>query len=116
MCRVCYGPDRRVHRVLSKLAMQRLTATCMQMDDIKEFRQWGSKTPGHPENFITEGVEVTTGAALLNLYLYRATLATILPLLMEVYVIAVVVYQYSQWNAAVRSRARPRPHRRRFLR
>ncbi len=31
------------------------------MDDIKSFRQWGSQTPGHPENFITKGVEVTTG-------------------------------------------------------
>jgi len=31
------------------------------MDDIKQFRQWGSKTPGHPETFETPGVEVTTG-------------------------------------------------------
>lgn len=31
------------------------------LDDIKQFRQWESKTPGHPENFMTEGVEVTTG-------------------------------------------------------
>jgi len=31
------------------------------MDDIKQFRQWGSKTPGHPENFETAGIEVTTG-------------------------------------------------------
>uniref|UniRef100_A0A383WJL3 transketolase n=1 Tax=Tetradesmus obliquus TaxID=3088 RepID=A0A383WJL3_TETOB len=31
------------------------------MDDIKSFRQWDSRTPGHPENFLTKGVEVTTG-------------------------------------------------------
>uniref|UniRef100_A0ACD5Y4W1 Uncharacterized protein n=1 Tax=Avena sativa TaxID=4498 RepID=A0ACD5Y4W1_AVESA len=31
------------------------------MDDLKAFRQWGSRTPGHPENFETQGVEVTTG-------------------------------------------------------
>jgi transketolase len=33
----------------------------MPLDEIKRFRQFGSKTPGHPENFITEGVETTTG-------------------------------------------------------
>jgi len=33
----------------------------VSIDDIKQFRQWGSKTPGHPENFETEGIEVTTG-------------------------------------------------------
>ncbi|RWW62114.1 hypothetical protein BHE74_00030765 [Ensete ventricosum] len=33
------------------------------MEDLKQFRQWGSKTPGHPENFETPGIEVTTGVA-----------------------------------------------------
>jgi transketolase len=31
------------------------------LEDIRNFRKLGSKTPGHPENFITEGVETTTG-------------------------------------------------------
>jgi transketolase len=31
------------------------------LDQIKHFRQLGSKTPGHPENFITAGIETTTG-------------------------------------------------------
>jgi transketolase len=31
------------------------------IDDIKQFRQWESRTPGHPENFETDGIEVTTG-------------------------------------------------------
>jgi transketolase len=31
------------------------------MEDIKQFRQWGSRTPGHPEHETTPGVEVTTG-------------------------------------------------------
>ncbi|MBL4952750.1 transketolase [Neobacillus sp. OS1-32] len=33
----------------------------LTMDDLKQFRQWGSKTPGHPEYGHTEGVEATTG-------------------------------------------------------
>ncbi|CAK9169463.1 unnamed protein product [Ilex paraguariensis] len=33
----------------------------VQEEDLRSFRQWGSKTPGHPENFETPGVEVTTG-------------------------------------------------------
>jgi len=33
----------------------------LSLDDLKQFRQWGSKTPGHPENFMTPGVEMATG-------------------------------------------------------
>ena len=33
----------------------------LSMDELKKFRQWGSKTPGHPEYLHTEGVETTTG-------------------------------------------------------
>ncbi|MCE4957161.1 transketolase [Macrococcoides caseolyticum] len=33
----------------------------LELDELKNFRQWGSKTPGHPEYRHTEGVEITTG-------------------------------------------------------
>jgi transketolase len=35
--------------------------TDMTLDQLKHFRQLGSRTPGHPENFLTSGVETTTG-------------------------------------------------------
>ncbi len=38
-----------------------LTGYGLSLDEIKHFRQWGSKTPGHPENVLTRGVEITTG-------------------------------------------------------
>lgn len=38
-----------------------LTGYDLTLDDIKQFRQWGSRTPGHPECWNTPGVEVTTG-------------------------------------------------------
>jgi len=38
-----------------------LTGYDLSLDEIKNFRQWDSKTPGHPENILTPGVEITTG-------------------------------------------------------
>ncbi|CAN5398656.1 transketolase [soil metagenome] len=38
-----------------------LTGYDLSLDEIKNFRQLHSKTPGHPENFMTPGVEITTG-------------------------------------------------------
>ena len=38
-----------------------LTGYDLPLEELKNFRQWGSKTPGHPENVLTPGVEITTG-------------------------------------------------------
>lgn len=38
-----------------------LTGYDLSLDDLKQFRQWGSRTPGHPERGCAPGVEVTTG-------------------------------------------------------
>src|SRR5579875_3511437 len=42
-------------------ALLHLTGYDLTIDDLKAFRQFGSKTPGHPEYHHTAGVEVTTG-------------------------------------------------------
>ncbi|MCB2228180.1 MAG: transketolase [Desulfarculaceae bacterium] len=42
-------------------AMLHLTGYDLSMHDLKQFRQWGSKTPGHPEHGVAPGVEATTG-------------------------------------------------------
>lgn len=50
------------HGCMLQYALLHLTGyDSVTLDDIKQFRQWESKTPGHPENFVTPGVEVTTG-------------------------------------------------------
>ncbi|HXH62994.1 MAG TPA: transketolase [Gemmatimonadales bacterium] len=38
-----------------------LTGYGLTLDDLTQFRRWGSRTPGHPERGVTTGVEVTTG-------------------------------------------------------
>jgi transketolase len=49
------------HASILLYSMLYLTGYDLTLDDIKAFRQWGSRTPGHPERRHTAGVEVTTG-------------------------------------------------------
>jgi len=59
------GRDRFVlscgHASMLLYSLLHLTGYDVSLDDLREFRQWGSKTPGHPEAGHTPGVEVTTG-------------------------------------------------------
>ncbi|MBP0027978.1 transketolase [Roseofilum sp. Guam] len=50
------------HGCMLQYALLHLTGyDQVTLESLQQFRQWGSITPGHPENFETEGVEVTTG-------------------------------------------------------
>lgn len=49
------------HGCMLHYALLHLTGYPLSMEDLKAFRQWGSKTPGHPEFGLTPGVEATTG-------------------------------------------------------
>ncbi len=49
------------HASMLLYALLHLTGYELLLSDLESFRQWGSKTPGHPENHCTPGVEVTTG-------------------------------------------------------
>jgi transketolase len=49
------------HASMLQYALLHLTGYDLTMEDIKHFRQWESRTPGHPEHFLTPGVETTTG-------------------------------------------------------
>ena len=59
------GRDRFVlsagHSSLTQYIQLFLGGFGLEKKDIEELRTWGSKTPGHPENFVTDGVEITTG-------------------------------------------------------
>jgi transketolase len=49
------------HGCMLLYSLLHLTGYDLTLDDLKSFRQWGSKTPGHPEWHDTPGVEATTG-------------------------------------------------------
>ncbi|MFC4640500.1 transketolase [Deinococcus hohokamensis] len=59
------GRDRFVlsagHASMLIYSLLHLTGYDMPLEDLKNFRQWGSKTPGHPEFFHTKGLDATTG-------------------------------------------------------
>ena len=60
-----FGRDRFVlsagHACVLLYSLLYLTGYDLSLDDLKQFRQWGSRTPGHPEHGLTPGVEATTG-------------------------------------------------------
>ena len=49
------------HACILQYAFLHLTGYDLSLEDLRQFRQWGSKTPGHPERRHTAGIEVTTG-------------------------------------------------------
>jgi transketolase len=49
------------HGCMLLYGLLHLTGYDLTLDDIKQFRQWGSKTPGHPERDPASGIETTTG-------------------------------------------------------
>lgn len=60
-----YDRDRFVlsagHASMLLYSLLYLTGYGLPLDELKQFRQWGSRTPGHPEYGLTPGVETTTG-------------------------------------------------------
>ena len=49
------------HACILQYAMLHLTGYDLSLEDLRQFRQWGSRTPGHPEAGHTAGIDVTTG-------------------------------------------------------
>src|SRR5699024_12733702 len=50
------------HGSMLLYSLLHLSGYDVQIDDLRSFRQWQSRTPGHPEVLDTDGVEATTGA------------------------------------------------------
>src|SRR5690625_7411098 len=61
----CFNRDRFVlsagHGSMLLYSLLHLSGYDVTLEDLKNFRQWGSRTPGHPEVHDTDGVEATTG-------------------------------------------------------
>jgi len=59
------GRDRFVlsagHACMLQYSLLHLCGYDLEIDDLQQFRQWGSRTPGHPERGHTPGIEITTG-------------------------------------------------------
>jgi transketolase len=49
------------HGSMLLYSLLHLTGYDLPLEELKSFRQWGSRTPGHPESHLTPGVETTTG-------------------------------------------------------
>ncbi|HKK67404.1 MAG TPA: transketolase [Bacteroidales bacterium] len=49
------------HASILQYILLHLSGYSLSLDDLKNLRQWGSKTPGHPEYGLTDGIETTTG-------------------------------------------------------
>ena len=49
------------HASMLLYSLLHLTGYDLSIEDLQQFRQWGSRTPGHPEHGVTPGVEATTG-------------------------------------------------------
>jgi transketolase len=49
------------HACILQYSLLHLTGYDLTIEDLKQFRQWGSRTPGHPERGLTPGIEIATG-------------------------------------------------------
>lgn len=49
------------HASMLQYALLHLSGYAVSLEELRDFRQWGSLTPGHPEVYVTPGVETTTG-------------------------------------------------------
>jgi len=49
------------HACILQYSLLYLTGYGLELEDLRQFRQWGSRTPGHPEAGLVPGIEVTTG-------------------------------------------------------